>query len=189
MEWLRDHMRDHVSKDGDVAASTLDLVQQAADTIKVSEDRVADTEARARIIINQAKEELRLAEKLYQTSEAARIAAEAEAKDAKQKLIEARKVLQLAETRIEEVELKLSIIETAAEENETKLISMEHQLKLADARVAGAENERHLLEVRAKAAERRAGDAEDAFKRVQNAIRVLLSEREAASLVPREAAE
>ena len=69
--------------------AALDLVHQAAESIRVTEHRAKEMEARTRALADRATEELRLAEQRIQTAEARARAAEERAQQAEARAQEA----------------------------------------------------------------------------------------------------
>ena len=181
MDWLKEHMRAQVGGEADPAAATLDLVRQAAETLHRTEDQAAEIETRTRAIVRQAKEELKLAEKLFHASEEGRSKAEAAAHQASLKLEEAKEALKLAEARVEDLETKLTAAQADAAEKQTQIDQTQQELREAQMRITAVENERSDAVLRALAAERRAAEAEDGVRRIQDAIRVLLADRQQAT--------
>jgi hypothetical protein len=114
MDWLREQMRDRVRNQDAIdspenilnfphsapwsarydATAALDLVSQAAATVRSIQDRATESEACARSLAEKAIEKLQLAETRIQSAEAARRVAEenlhqmsAQLEDAKNELI------------------------------------------------------------------------------------------------------
>ena len=158
LEWLREHMRNHISGSAPMEATkgvlrfrgapapatrdsgaTLDLVYQAAEMVKGIEDRANEIGTYARSIAERASEKLQLAEKRIQELEAERRAADA--------------CISEARARIEDAE---------------------EALRLERSRVKAAEDQLGQLESRARAAELRADESENALTRIEDAIRTQL---------------
>jgi hypothetical protein len=157
MNWLREHMRDRVSRSGsmdsdnllsfpprasaapDSTTAALDLVSEAAETIRTIQERATQSEARAALLAEQAIEKLRLAEVRIQSAETARR--------------EVEENLQRATERLEDAEEELS---------------------RTGSRIRAAEAELARAEDRIKATEVRALTAERAFKQLEQAIRAQL---------------
>jgi chromosome segregation ATPase len=156
LDWLQNHMRDHLSgssrietsdrilnfpnvssattsKDGGAA---LDLVYQAAEMVRSIENRANEFENRARGLAEEATAKLKLAEEHIQQLEAQQRA---------------------AQTCIKQAHLQLQEAGEA--------------LKRERARVQAAENRLPQLEMRARSAEARAQECENALNRIEDAIR------------------
>jgi chromosome segregation ATPase len=159
MNWLREHMRDHVTPAPSVdspeniltfpggpaapsrcdAPAALDLVSQAAEAMKCIHDHAVETEARAKALAESAIEKLHGAEARVQSAEAAR-----------------------------------SAIEEALSKLRAKLQEAERELTRTQARCVAAEKQLADAEQRVRAAEIRAIDAEKAVNQVEDAVRVQL---------------
>ena len=158
MNWLREHMRDHVGssaameltrnvlkftpgdpKSGNEASVALDLVAEAADVIKGIERRATESEVRAKTLAESAIEKLHLADSRIQASEEARRAAEE----------------------------NLAKVSARLQEAEKELAQTKSWLATADSQLANANQ-------RAKSIEIRAINAERAVKDVEHAIRTQL---------------
>jgi septal ring factor EnvC (AmiA/AmiB activator) len=159
MNWLREHMRDHVAPAASVdspeniltfpggtaapsrgdALAALDLVSQAAEVMKRIHDDAVDTEARARALAESAIEKLHGAEARVQSAEAAR-----------------------------------SAVEEALSKLRARLQEVERELTRTQARCGAAEKQLADAEQRMRAAETRAIDAEKAVNQVEDAVRVQL---------------
>jgi chromosome segregation ATPase len=145
MNWLREHMRDHlgdpvssnfgeniVSFPNEPApashyetSSALDLVSEAAGVIRGIQSRAAESEARAKALAESALEKLQLAEARIQSAEAARsMAQEAVAK---------------LSARLQEAEQELVRTRTRIVNAENALVNAERQMKAAEARAINAE--------------------------------------------------
>ena len=100
VNWLREHMRDHIANYSAVdsaenildfrrppnsaknpGAAALDLVYQAAELIGDVDNYAAEREARAETLAKQAIEKLKIADDRVRSAESARLAAEAEIKE------------------------------------------------------------------------------------------------------------
>jgi chromosome segregation ATPase len=159
MNWLREHMRDHIATPSSAdpsrnvlkftsavpeppannASSALDLVAEAAEVIKSIERRAIESETRAKSLAESAIEKLHHADSRIQASDEARRAGEEN--------------LAKVNARLQEVEKELTHTKS--------------RLANADAQFAGAEQ-------RAKNFELRAIKAEKAVKDVESAIRLQL---------------
>jgi chromosome segregation ATPase len=106
-------------------SSALDLVSQVASIIRGLQERAAETEARARALVESALERLRQAETRINDSETARARAEDTTARLGARLQEAERELERTQAR------------TVAAEN--KLADAEHQVRSAEARAAQAE--------------------------------------------------
>src|SRR3954469_880051 len=106
----------------------LEMLNRAAETMKRAEDRAVETQGRAQTMVIHAQAELKMAERLLQESEAARIAAETEQRKAKAKLEEFEKLL-----------------EARSEQIHTIRIEAEEQCKAAERRAQEAEDELEAL--------------------------------------------
>ena len=175
MNWLRGHMRAHMSSpgsaepaaesilkhrrpviaaetrnglpDGDDGPAPLVLAYQLAEVLRSKEDHAAEIEARAQALAKRAIEELNLAETRLRSAEIARNAAEADRNE--------------ANARVEE---------------------FEGALKHIEGRISTAENQLSAAVLRAKTAETRAAESEEALRLLEDAIRThLLAERGQAS--------
>jgi len=156
MNWLREHMRDHIANSASIdspenilkfprdapassrngASAALGLVAQAAEVIRSIEDRAVLTEARAKNLAESAIEKLKFAEARIQSAETARRAAE-------------------------EVLRKVSAQLEVAEEERNRTRSL---IAAATAQLTNAEQ-------RMREAEMRAINAEKALQKIEHAIR------------------
>ncbi|HEY3643686.1 MAG TPA: hypothetical protein VGL31_21500 [Xanthobacteraceae bacterium] len=156
MQWLREHMRNHISggpsiepgeevlnfrraapepgkhRDGDAVA----LVYQAADAVRGAQDRAAQIEARAEDLVKLAIEKL-----------------------------------QIAENRIRSAEVEQRAAEAGMNEASARIQATETALQRALSRIAALEAQLSEAEPRAHAAETRAAEAEKALRRIEHAIR------------------
>src|SRR5438309_10295130 len=96
MQWLREHMRNHIGESVEPADKVLDfrraaagtakhqdseavdLVYQAADVVRGVQDRAAQIEARAEDLVKRAIEKLQIAEERIRSAEVGQRAADAE---------------------------------------------------------------------------------------------------------------
>jgi multidrug efflux pump subunit AcrA (membrane-fusion protein) len=160
MNWLREHMRDHVTSAASVvdsrenvlnvpgdppapsrddASAAPDIVSQAAEVIKGIQDHAVESESRARALAESAIEKLQLAAARVQSAEAARSAAE--------------ETLSKQRARLQEAERELT-------RTQSRNAAAEMQLANAEQRMAAAET--------------RAASAEKAVNQIENAIRTQL---------------
>ncbi len=127
LEWLRDHMRNHLANSASIELSTgvlgfrsaaessatldsdvaLELVSQAAEVVKGIEDRANEIESYARNIAERAAERLWIAEQRIQELEAERRAAEACISEAHAKIERAEQALRLERSRVKAAEDQL----------------------------------------------------------------------------------
>ena len=130
LDWLREHMRDHISKSAPIepadgvlrfpSAATrngeaaLELVYQAAQVVRGIEDRANETENRARSLAEKAAEKLQAAEYRIQELEAEQRAAEACISEAQAKIRDAGEALKAERSRVTAVEDRLSKLEWRA---------------------------------------------------------------------------
>jgi chromosome segregation ATPase len=114
-----------VSASRHTSRRALDLVSQVASIIRGLQERAAETEARARALVESALERLRQAETRINDSETARARAEDTTARLGARLQEAERELERTQAR------------TVAAEN--KLADAEHQVRSAEARAAQAE--------------------------------------------------
>jgi chromosome segregation ATPase len=145
MNWLREHMRDQLTNaassdfgqnilnfPGDTPAasrhdssSALDLVSEAAGVIRGIQDRAAETEARAKALVESALEKLQLAEGRIHSADAAHgLAQEALAK---------------LSARLQEAERELSRAQSRMATAEAQLANAERQMRAAENRAVNAE--------------------------------------------------
>jgi DNA repair exonuclease SbcCD ATPase subunit len=148
MDWLRHHMRDHLSNVRPFPASeratytgiggnlpsaprteAFELIEAAADLIKGIEDQSAAVETRARALADRASDELKA-----------------------------------SRNRIEALEFDCNKLIAFAAESKDRALTAEQSLQEAQTRIA-------VLEAQVAAAERRAGEAEQMLVRVEDAIR------------------
>ena len=146
MDWLRHHMRDHLSnvrpfpapeKAADTGrtkpqvpeAGALDLVHAAADLLKGVQEHSAAVETRARALASRASDELKA-----------------------------------ARNRIQTLQMDCDNLTAAAAESKDQALAAEQSLQEAQKQIA-------MLEVELAAAEKRAGEAEQMLLRVEEAIR------------------
>jgi colicin import membrane protein len=161
MEWLREHMRNHIDGEGAIEPAetvlsfrrapaggprnqdteAVALVYQAADVVKGAQERAAQIEARAEELVKRAIEKL-----------------------------------QIAEERIRSAELDQRAAESGLNEAGVRLQGAEKALQRAQARIAAVEAQLSAAELRARAAEARAAEAEKALKRIEHAIRTQILE-------------
>jgi hypothetical protein len=131
MKWLQEHMQNHLTKKP--VADDLELLKLAADVMRRNDDRKAESEARAQTMVTHAQEELRIVERLLQTSETARIAAELEAHKSRSRLEEAEKLLEirleLAEQERAAIDLRAKAAEQRAREAEEGLERLQTALR------------------------------------------------------------
>ena len=133
LEWLREHMRNHISGSAPMEATkgvlrfrgappapatrdsgaTLDLVYQAAEMVKGIEDRANEIGTYARSIAERASEKLQLAEKRIQELEAERRAADACISEARARIEDAEEALRLERSRVKAAEDQLGQLEIA----------------------------------------------------------------------------
>jgi hypothetical protein len=99
MKWLKEHMQSYLTTKP--VANDLELLDLAAQAMRRNDDQKAESEARAQTMVTHAQGELKIVERLLQTSESARIAAEMEMQKSKARLDE---VESLLEARMELVE-------------------------------------------------------------------------------------
>jgi SMC interacting uncharacterized protein involved in chromosome segregation len=148
MDWLRHHMRDHLSNVRPFPANeratytgiggrlplaprteALELIQAAADLLKSIEDQSAAVETRARALADRASDELKA-----------------------------------SRNRIEALEWDCNKLIAFAAESKDRALTAEQSLQDAQKRIA-------VLEAQAAAAEKRASEAEQMLVRVEDAIR------------------
>jgi hypothetical protein len=130
LEWLREHMRNHLANSTPIELSTgvlafrsaaassatldsdvaLELVSQAAEVVKGIEDRANEIESYARNIAERAAERLWIAEQRIQELEAERRAAEVCISEAHAKIERAEQALQLERARVKAAEDQLGQI-------------------------------------------------------------------------------
>ena len=161
MQWLREHMRNHIDGAASIEPTekvlnfrrapagpaqsqdteAVDLVHQAAEVVRGAQDRAAKIEARAEDLVKRAIEKL-----------------------------------QIAENRIRSAEVEQQAAETGLNEAGARIHMAEKALQRAQARIATAEAQLSAAEVRARTAEARAAEAEKALRRIEHAIRTQILE-------------
>jgi DNA repair exonuclease SbcCD ATPase subunit len=159
MNWLRDHMRDHLGKANSITfdnvatlsraptttkdppPSALDLADQAVAVISKIRDRAEETEIYAQALAESAIEKLRQGEERIQSAEAERDAALQE---------------------LSKVNRKLGGVQEELIQGRSRLASVDAQLKKAEEQL--------------RAAEIRAINAEKAVRLIEQAIRMQLVE-------------
>jgi chromosome segregation ATPase len=155
MNWLREHMRDELTKapSGDHAqnvvhfpadaapprngtSSALDLVAQAASVIRGIEERAAETEARARALAEAAVEKLERAEIRISDAETARIHAEdtlvrlsARLQEAERELARTQSRLVAAENKLAEAEYQLHAAQVRATQSDKAVVQIEDAIR------------------------------------------------------------
>jgi chromosome segregation ATPase len=145
MDWLGQHMRNHLANpsstelrqnvlgfpgDGPAASrrdslTAFDLVSQAAAAIREIQGRAADSEARARVLAENAIEKLQHAEARITAAEAARDLAQ--------------ESLSKLNARLEEAERELARTRSRIAAAEAQLANAEHHMRAAEARAVNAE--------------------------------------------------
>src|SRR3974390_802399 len=168
-DWLREHMRDHIADHGTLesaenvlslerppnsaenpGAAALNLVYQAAERIRDLDNCAAERHARAETLAEQAIEKLKIAEARVLSAESGRLAAEAKLKEFNDKVEQ-------------DLNVRLQEVETALEQTID--------------RMAAAEAQRFAADQRARTAELRANEAENALKRIEEALHTLILEK------------
>ena len=149
MDWLRQHMRGQTAGSGSVdptetalhlpeppahavddqGKAALDLVYRAADVIRGIEDRATAVEARARSLVEDAVEQLQLANNRIQSMEAERRAAEGRIQEAETAVKRAEARLVMAEGQLSQTEMRARMAETRASEAEKTLIRIEGAIR------------------------------------------------------------
>ena len=169
VDWLREHMRDHMANTSAVdsadnvlnfrrppysttnqGAAALNLVYQAAEFIGGFDKFVAEREALVETLARQAIEKLNVAHYRVQAVETARLAVEAEIRE---------------------------FTDRMTKEFSNRMPEIENVLERAASSMAAAEAQLSAAEQRARNAERRANEAENALKRVAEAIRTQLLDK------------
>jgi exonuclease VII large subunit len=167
--WLRDHMRDHITNQSALdspenilsfqrfpnskmnpGAAALDVVYQAAELIRDVDNYAAERHARAETLARQAIEKLKIAHDCVQSAESRRLAAEAGIKEFSDRLEN-------------ELGVRLQEVEKVVEHTTSRIAAAEAQLSAA--------------EQRARIAEARAAEAENALRRIEEAIRIQIVEK------------
>ena len=150
MEWLQEHMRKHVSGNSASVSSidehsnfrygplkssartertsAIDLVYQAADAIRDTEEHATAIEANAQSLAKRAIEELQGAERRIQAAETARRAAEAQIGEANARIQQAERVLEMAESRIQALEVERANAELRAKAAEKRAAEVDAEL-------------------------------------------------------------
>lgn len=149
MNWLREHMRDHVgdpapadpprtvlkfapgagepsSNDATVA---LDLVAEAAQVIKSIERRAAESEVRAKNLAESAIEKLHMADSRILAAEDARRAAEESLAKVGARLQESEKELMQTRSRLASADAQLAAVEHRMKNFETRALQAEKAVK------------------------------------------------------------
>ena len=123
MEWLQEHMQNHLTKK--TIADDLELLKLAAEAMRRNDHCKAESEARAQMMVTHAQEELKIVERLLQASETARIEAEMEMQKSKIRLEEAQSLLEaraeMAEQERTAINLRVKAAEQRAKEAEEGL--------------------------------------------------------------------
>jgi len=131
MEWLQEHMQNHLTKKP--IADDLELLKLAAEVMRRNDHRKAESEARAQTMVAHAQEELKMVERLLLASETARIAAEMEVQKSKARLEEAETLLEarmeLAKQERTAVDLRAKAAEQRAKEAEEGLQRLQTALR------------------------------------------------------------
>lgn len=131
MEWLQEHMQNHLTKKP--VAEDLELLKLAAEVLRRNDHRKAESEARAQTMVTHAKEELKIVERLLQASETARIAAEMEVQKSRARVEEAESLLQIraemAEQERTAIDLRAKAAEQRAKEAEEGLQRLQTALR------------------------------------------------------------
>jgi chromosome segregation ATPase len=145
MDWLQEHMRNHVTNaaviesaenimnfPGDNAAATrhdasaaLDLVSRAAETIRGLQDRLVESEARAKASAASVIEKLQLAYARVQYAEAERGKAQGNLSKLNERLEEVERELARAQSRIATAEAQLANAERLLKASDTRAINAE----------------------------------------------------------------
>jgi chromosome segregation ATPase len=147
MHWLREHMRDRVSTpasidpdnllsfpprasaSSDSTTAALDLVSEAAETIRTIQERATQSEARAAVLAEQAIEKLRLAEARIQSAETARREAEENLQRAAERLEDTEEELERTGFRIRAAEAELAGAEDRIKATEARALTAERAFK------------------------------------------------------------
>jgi SMC interacting uncharacterized protein involved in chromosome segregation len=152
--WLREHMRNHLADSAidprekvlrfpnasppsaREEQAALDLVSQAAQVIRTIEVEAATVEARARSLVQDAVEKLKLAESRIQSVDTARRTAEkcmreanARAEEAEKGIKEAQSLAAAAKAELYAMELRVKAAETRADETKHALIRVEDAIR------------------------------------------------------------
>ena len=104
MGWLEEHMRSRVKKQP--LNDDLGILTRAAKTMRDTEDRASKSQARAQTMVTHAAAELKIAERMLQESEAARIEAEAEQRRALAKVKEVERSLDARTEQVRRIQLE-----------------------------------------------------------------------------------
>ena len=149
MNWLREHMRDHIATPGSAdpsrnvlkfssavpevsgnnAASALELVAEAADVIKSIERRAIESETRAKSLAESAIEKLHHADSRIQAAEDARRAGEDNLVKVSARLQEVEKELMHAKSRLANADAQLANAEQRMKNFELRAIKAEKSVK------------------------------------------------------------
>ena len=147
MHWLREHMRDRVSTaasidpdnllsfpprasaSSDSTTAALDLVSEAAETIRTIQERATQSEARAALLAEHAIEKLRLAEARIQSAETARREAEENLQRAAERLEDTEEELERTGFRIRAAEAELARAEDRIKATEARALTAERAFK------------------------------------------------------------
>jgi chromosome segregation ATPase len=149
MDWLQEHMRHHITNAaviesgenimnfaGDNAAAArheaseaLDLVCRAAETIRGLQDRLAESESRARDSAASAIEKLQLAYARVHSAEAERGLAQENLSKLNERLEEAERELARAQSRIATAGAQLTNAERLLRASDTRAINAEKAVR------------------------------------------------------------
>ena len=123
MKRFDEHMRTRMAKQPLI--EDLEMLNRAAETMKRTQERAVQSEARAQSLVTHAQAELKITERLLQESEAARIEAENEQRRLQAKLQEAEKFLEARNEQVIEIqkegEERCKVAEQRAQEAEDEL--------------------------------------------------------------------
>ena len=143
MNWLREHMRDHIGNPLDASenivnfphndsavsrcdtTNVLDLLSQAIEAIRNDQYRAKESEARMKYLAERAVENLKCAEAQIRSTESMCQATEQELKKANAKLEETEKELMRALSRITDAEAQLTKAEERSRAMEARAINAE----------------------------------------------------------------